>query len=261
MPNWCYNNLIIEGKKKDLDKFKKVLHKKETLEVLVEKKNLETYKKEILSSLKEDGSANRDMNNYIRIGTMPMEEFILQYKSLCFDKKGNACKVPNDNMLHKFHPIPYELEGTTSPSQSENDDILRKKYGATNWYDWNCSNWGTKWDVDIEINEENDCAICLAFDSAWSPPVEWLNKVSKDYPKLKFILEYEEGGCAFKGILEICVDDDMFDDSCCEWFGDCGECGKDYTNEGQCDCVDENDKPFVWGEESEKDEEDNPCAV
>ena len=196
------------------------------------------------------------MNEYIRIGTMPIKEFVEDYKNLCFDKKGNACEIPNNNMLHKFHPMPTELDNTTSPC--EDNEVLKEKYGATNWYDWNCSNWGTKWDVDIDIYEENDCEMYMSFDSAWSPPTNWLNKVSEDYPKLHFTLEYEEGGCAFKGIFEVCVDNGVFDDSCWEWNGDCGECDTSYTEEGHCECKDDNGNKLVWGEESE---EDNPCAV
>ena len=32
-----------------------------------------------------------------------------------------------------------------SKKQSE---ILKKTYGANNWYDWRVTNWGTKWGID-----------------------------------------------------------------------------------------------------------------
>ena len=39
----------------------------------------------------------------------------------------------------------------------------REKYGANNWYDWSCENWGTKW------NACHSCLTsCLEFDTAWS---------------------------------------------------------------------------------------------
>ena len=163
MPNWCWNYLSIEGKKKDLDKFKKVLHRKDKLKVSVEKKNLEKSRKDYLLELKKNGSANRDMDSYIRIGTMDIKDFITDVKGLCFDEKGNACIEPDSHMLNRFHPMPTELKNTTSPC--ENNEVLKEKYGATNWYDWHCNNWGTKWDVNIDIQEESDNAIYMNFDS------------------------------------------------------------------------------------------------
>lgn len=41
-----------------------------------------------------------------------------------------------------------------------------------NWYAWNVENWGTKWDVqDPIVNEETDNSILLSFDTAWGPPI------------------------------------------------------------------------------------------
>ncbi len=40
-----------------------------------------------------------------------------------------------------------------------------------NWYDWNISNWGTKWEASIYSWEKvNDNCITLNFDTAWAPP-------------------------------------------------------------------------------------------
>lgn len=39
-----------------------------------------------------------------------------------------------------------------------------------------------------------------SFQSAWSPPVEWLEKVARDYPGLYFRLKYEKTGVGFVGV-------------------------------------------------------------
>ena len=39
-------------------------------------------------------------------------------------------------LLNAMVPMPQELKGTTSPSDTPN------------WYDWCVENWGTKWDID-----------------------------------------------------------------------------------------------------------------
>ena len=39
------------------------------------------------------------------------------------------------------------------------------------WYEWNVSNWGTKWEASIySWTKENDNSITINFDTAWSPP-------------------------------------------------------------------------------------------
>ena len=43
----------------------------------------------------------------------------------------------------------------------------------TDWYNWRCTNWGTKWnayEVEIEWDEEYQECIEIKFQTAWSPP-------------------------------------------------------------------------------------------
>ena len=73
-----------------------------------------------------------------------------------------------------------------------------------NWYDWNISNWGTKWDTTADVTEliEPDdhgvASISLAFDSAWSPPVEWYSYITAHYG-VHVSAYYYEPGMAFVG--------------------------------------------------------------
>jgi hypothetical protein len=71
---------------------------------------------------------------------------------------------------------------------------------SENWYNWNASNWGTKWDVNVEISEDTGESITLVFDSAWAPPIEFYNTmVEQDYQVLAY---YNEEGMAFAGIYD-----------------------------------------------------------
>ena len=76
------------------------------------------------------------------------------------------------------------------------------KLGIPNWYDWNCSNWGTKWDAcNVYHMEITDTQIEVFFDTAWSPPEQWFyglcNKIeSKD---IHIEMLYEEWGMWFAG--------------------------------------------------------------
>ena len=92
-------------------------------------------------------------------------------------------------------------------------NIIEEGY-SNSGYNWCITNWGTKWDLssDTSIDEDTDSILDISFDTAWSPPVAWLEKVAKDYPQLKFELKFEEGGMAFAGYQKYIggklVDDD-----------------------------------------------------
>lgn len=69
----------------------------------------------------------------------------------------------NEKLLNTFIPLP----------ESEKD----------NWYQWQISNWGTKWDVGSsrlntnELERVDDNTVTVRFDSAWSPPIEAYRKL------------------------------------------------------------------------------------
>lgn len=115
-------------------------------------------------------------------------------------------------LLNTYYPIPVELVNTQNvfvskpqlsdrgePSIGEtiNKERLSALYGATDWYRWCIANWGTKWDVsDLLINTKQRW---LSFQSAWAPPVEWLKKVSQDFPATQFRIAYCESGNYYAG--------------------------------------------------------------
>lgn len=73
-----------------------------------------------------------------------------------------------------------------------------------NWYQWSVENWGTKWEpisVDVDENYENvpSPSLSYSFDTAWSPPLNWLSKVSSNYPQIKFFIKYSEPGMDIYG--------------------------------------------------------------
>tara|TARA_R100000908_G_scaffold27851_1_gene12780 strand:- start:31 stop:513 length:483 start_codon:yes stop_codon:yes gene_type:complete len=83
----------------------------------------------------------------------------------------------NEFDFNNIIPMPKELEGTVSGSESakpdwqkEQSQKLKAKYGVDNWYDWTCSNWGTKWNaVDTEA-EQRDGTLMYRFNTAWDCP-------------------------------------------------------------------------------------------
>ena len=60
------------------------------------------------------------------------------------------------------------------------------RYGAKDWYDWNCANWGCKWDAgDADVNlHENE--LFISFSTAWAMPEPVFIKMVEMFPNLHF---------------------------------------------------------------------------
>lgn len=119
-----------------------------------------------------------------------------------------------DLSLQSLYPCPEQLVDTTAVFRTdEAQEKNMEVYGYKSWYDWRIAKWGCKWDVDGHIEDPGDLEwgyLKYFFDSAWSPPTKWLEKVSGDYPLLHFELHYDEPGMCFKGVAT-CKAGDMND--------------------------------------------------
>ena len=121
----------------------------------------------------------------------------------------------NTGLLHFFHPMPKELEGTTSPSSSAKKPQPMIE-GFDCWYDWRCHNWSTKWEVcefygvDRQYHSEQnegESTITFGFDSAWAPPIGAYEKFIEDNSDCSLKAWYYEGGCDFMGEWNNGIDD------------------------------------------------------
>lgn len=53
-----------------------------------------------------------------------------------------------------------------------------------NWYEWNNTHWGTKWeswDYELVLRDEN--IMVAEFCTAWGPPIEFLKRLLPSYPR------------------------------------------------------------------------------
>ena len=123
-----------------------------------------------------------------------------------------------EGLLNYFHPMPKQLEDTTSPSSSA-DKPQPMVEGFDCWYDWRCENWSTKWDVNefygVDRQHLNDSLdesiISFGFSSAWSPPINayqsFLMNMSEKNLDVSVKAYYYEGGCDFMGCWDNGDDD------------------------------------------------------
>ena len=119
----------------------------------------------------------------------------------------------NTGLLNFFHPMPKELEGTTSPSSSAKKPQPMIE-GFDCWYDWRCHNWSTKWEVCefYGVDKQADAlighsTISFGFSSAWAPPINAYEKFLENNSDCSVRAFYYEGGCDFMGEWNDGVDD------------------------------------------------------
>ncbi len=78
-----------------------------------------------------------------------------------------------------------EVNGKSVPISSKEMKELKRKHGATNWYDWAYANWGTKWTP----YDYGGCTLkrTLKYDfyTAWGIPGPVYETLSKMFPKVK----------------------------------------------------------------------------
>jgi len=122
---------------------------------------------------------------------------------------------PTETIQQLWEDATQENSGLLSAIVPQPDNLFKGSIGAAereqcaeqgipNWYDWNISNWGTKWDVSTEGLEFTDhgdgtASIDGWFESAWAPPIEAYNTFCDDMDNCSLEASYHEPGMDFAG--------------------------------------------------------------
>jgi len=110
--------------------------------------------------------------------------------------------------FEKLRPMPeseeQQMEESAGGLIEQLESSMPGGYKNPGWYHWRVANWGTKWPTDnVQLERDDPETASYSFDTAWSPPEELVEFIGKKFPKLRFELQYYEGGCDFAGILEM----------------------------------------------------------
>jgi hypothetical protein len=109
-------------------------------------------------------------------------------------------------------PMPEELNITSGRlgDGEEQRELERKtaenieKHGFANWYDFNVSKWGTKWEIggngEEAERDEDGLGFSAPFDSAWSPPIAVCEALVEQ--GFEVVLYYYEPGMGYCGKFE-----------------------------------------------------------
>ncbi len=207
MANWVRNHLIIHGDNA-VELLKSLLSESQE-----EKGKMEFDFNKIRPMPDElNIQASRVTKNSARLFLNSMDEYCDEqikyakifkqaYKGDYFTLIGDEAKTLMKEVM-SCHDV--EAEGNPLLFNSPNEvlDFGKRvldnyaQYGAVDWYDWRCNNWGTKWNAAFtEIPCEGTADVY--FDTAWSPVTALMQELSKQHPECKFEYEYAEEQAAF----------------------------------------------------------------
>ena len=173
MPNWCNNNLIVEGSKEDVEAFR-----------VAANGPIQTY-----NNLNKAGSA-WPIHDDVRLKALISE----------LPEAGETSELS----FHALVPVPEEVRlwGYDSASAKRLGDAIGKTPPQCG-YSWENENWGVKWGACEVSCDPGDDHVLYSFDTPWGPPIEFLITVAKKWNTLTFTLDYSEPGMAFEGEIQM----------------------------------------------------------
>jgi len=122
--------------------------------------------------------------------------------------------INEGKFCHHVIPTPTELTETVAgfpgEDQREAHEAQQKsnmeKYGHADWYSFQTSRWGTKWDIDpYDTVELDGNSVSFGFDSAWAPPIGVYEELERQGFTVKGF--YWESGMCFAGVYQDGEDD------------------------------------------------------
>lgn len=169
MPNWCSNTLLISGPQEELRRFISAARGRE-----------HSYNDFYI----EPWEAFDEIRLASILSTPPEDserEVVLSF--------------------HRLYPVPSDVRSWPYDRgiTAEVAKATGLKPPDLSGYEWENKYWGVKWGAcDAQLNDHGN-EVEYLFDTAWGPPIEWLNHVAEQWPGLSFSFRYEESGMGFCG--------------------------------------------------------------
>jgi hypothetical protein len=152
--------------------------------------------------------------------------------------------VRKENLIHvlEYTKTDFSFWNILSPKKSlwkEYWSVADSEKPDNNWYNWNNTNWGCKWDANnAEIERDDDTYAVVRFETPWGVPIGIMEALPTKFPSLSFTWAWEEEQ-GFGGEFEIDRDGIVESESY-----DIPESHADFEERGRtcnCDWLDEED--------------------
>ena len=203
MPNWCVNQVDVKGDEADVARL---------IELVKGEKDAFDFSKIVPIPDSPYYSANEGQN-----------DFLCGCKKVWVETKAQVGKYDEEGyekaeglwVVDGF-PVVKEVLGNGTIK-----DFVAKGFGGLEvcpthrvgqisshpdwWYNWNCANWGTKWNCGEVWHDRTTEQITEAgttsynFDTAWSPASPVIEALAEQFPTLTITHRYCEAGMGFAG--------------------------------------------------------------
>lgn len=100
-----------------------------------------------------------------------------------------------DGVPTEMEPTEFSFWNVIAPPKEIWEEYYAPSSGgdtANGWYEWNCKNWGAKWDAGSVSVEKSDTEVSISFETAWSPVEQIVDMLSLQFRHLSFHYSYEE---------------------------------------------------------------------
>jgi hypothetical protein len=76
--------------------------------------------------------------------------------------------------------------------------------GYTDWYQWSCDNWGTKWNSQrLHVLADTPDTLQFSLATAWGPPMPVIKRLVQLYPELAFNAEGVDEGDYYEHVYNL----------------------------------------------------------
>ena len=162
IPNYCDIDLYINGKKKEVERFKKKCKGKNGI---------------------------IDFNNFVPYPKKLKEQDEKYWRVSELEKKKRTRKEDKELMLLKLSGDKEETDGYNSGGHD---------WCVLNWdTKWNACLDNSEWEYDYDIG--SCLSEKITFSTAWTPPIKVIEAMAKQFPKLIIEIRYFEGAMNFNG--------------------------------------------------------------
>jgi Ferredoxin-like domain in Api92-like protein len=155
MPNWTTNTIYANGSEKDIAAFIEAVK----------------WQDQIF-----------DFDRFI-----PMPELLKHTSAGSREIEGKAVKA-----WYVVDPVnPFADGGVRCFTPEEEAELAL--IGYSNWYDWSCAHWGTKWNAcHAEMIDRGDGFIAIRFDTAWAAPLPIFEAMLERFPTITFECSWQD---------------------------------------------------------------------
>jgi hypothetical protein len=188
MPNWVENRLVITGNQDSLDKLKELMARPYT-----------TFSQDWQTNEVSQGESKGVFQLWNIVSPTDLASYFgFKSDELHAEEMKNRGKAEDEDIDTVITTI-KEVLAEPFDMQESVAQFYQDIQTGQDWYHWNIREWGTKWEISQSTYTATPNKLMYSYTTAWSPPVEAINKLAEMFPDLNFTSRFLDEGDNFAG--------------------------------------------------------------